>query len=417
MTYIEFFDKSPVENITTCLLGDPERVIFIGDNSKMMKRAVANYEKVFAARGKPIPFLWETVSRNDLEAAVEVLTRLVKTYDNCVFDLTGGEEIYALALGIVYAGNPDRNIQLHKYNVRSNTVHDCDKDNTPVFTQIPALTVEENIQIHGGDILYGTVDEDETYEWELDMDFLDDIEAMWNICKNDIRDWNIQISILEAVKAVGEPEDGGRTVVASMSEVERYLSRRGYTYKKNKSVLSALMKAGLVTWFDDESGNSVIVSFKDRQVKRCLTKAGQILEMVIFVMARGIREKDGSFVYDDAKNGVVIDWDGKVLHEEEDYDTENEIDIILMHGLIPVFVSCKNGMVTSDELYKLSSVANRFGGKYAKKVLVATSLSNRGDAAYYLRQRAKDMGIHILEDVQDLTETELEKQIKNFWTI
>ncbi len=60
-------------------------------------------------------------------------------------------------------------------------------------------------------------------------------------------------------------------------------------------------------------------------------------------------------VYDDALNGVVIDWDGEFHDEEvEDlYDTENEIDVLLMHDIVPVFVSCKNGIVTSEELYKL----------------------------------------------------------------
>ena len=45
---------------------------------------------------------------------------------------------------------------------------------------------------------------------------------------------------------------------------------------------------------------------------------------------------------------------------------ENEVDLILLHSTVPVFVSCKNRFVSSDELYKLDSVSRRFGGKYAK---------------------------------------------------
>lgn len=418
MTYIEFFDKSAAENVVTCLLGAPERVIFVGDNSKRMKRAIEHYQKIFTARGDEIAFLCRSVPRNDLEAAVNLLTELVETYPDCVFDLTGGEGILMLALGIVYARNPDKNIQLHKFNLRSNAIADCDRDGIPVFPQSPALSVEENIQLHGGEILYGLVDGTDTYCWDMNGEFLRDIAAMWEICRENTRNWNVQMGILGAVEALGRLDDGGRTTIVSRDEVEAYLLQRNVIYKKFKNIISALMKAGLLTWFDDESYGEITISYKNPQVKRCLTKAGQILEMQMFATARGLRDKNGELVYQDAMNGVVIDWDGDAFEErtESAYDTRNEIDILLMHNLIPVFISCKNGVVTSEELYKLSTVAERFGGKYAKKVLIATALGNLGESAQYLRQRAEDMGITILENVQELTQAELERKLKNLWS-
>ena len=41
MTYIEFFDKNAVENISACLISTPDRVIFLGDNAKIMKKYIA----------------------------------------------------------------------------------------------------------------------------------------------------------------------------------------------------------------------------------------------------------------------------------------------------------------------------------------------------------------------------------------
>ena len=38
MTYVEFFDKIASENISACLTCAPDRVIYIGDNSKLMKK-------------------------------------------------------------------------------------------------------------------------------------------------------------------------------------------------------------------------------------------------------------------------------------------------------------------------------------------------------------------------------------------
>lgn len=80
------------------------------------------------------------------------------------------------------------------------------------------------------------------------------------------------------------------------------------------------------------------------------------------------------------------------------YDTKNEVDVIMMRGMMPIFVSCKNGYINMEELYKLTAVADRFGGKYSKKVLVATALDNL-DHSNYIRQRAADMGIRLLEGV------------------
>jgi hypothetical protein len=107
----------------------------------------------------------------------------------------------------------------------------------------------------------------------------------------------------------------------------------------------------------------IIVSYKNEQVKKCLTKAGQALEMKIYTTAKALLDKDGVPFYDDTLNGVVIDWDGEFHDEsvEDIYDTENEIDVMLMHDVVPVFISCKNGTVTSDELYKLNTVADHYG--------------------------------------------------------
>ena len=161
----------------------------------------------------------------------------------------------------------------------------------------------------------------------------------------------------------------------------------------------------------------IIFLNKNKQVKKCLTKAGQALEMKIYVTAKNLTDSDGNLLYNDVVNGVVIDWDGK-FHDEKTqdvYDTENEIDILLMHDIVPVFISCKNGIVTADELYKLNTVAERFGGEYSKKVLVATSLNKMGEAGKYLRQRADDMKIKIIEDIQSLEDEELERKLKNLW--
>lgn len=148
--------------------------------------------------------------------------------------------------------------------------------------------------------------------------------------------------------------------------------------------------------------------FKNEQIRRGLSKAGTILELITCLAAREIRFKDGTRCYQDAMTGVFIDWDG-VVHAltDEVVDTENEIDVILMSGLIPVFVSCKNGAVGEEELYKLNTVAERFGGAYVKKALMGTMLGRNGRSKQYFLERARDMGIHVLEGTHELSGEEL----------
>ena len=95
--------------------------------------------------------------------------------------------------------------------------------------------------------------------------------------------------------------------------------------------------------------------------------------------------------------------------------SERGENIEFLYRVVPVFISCKNGVLTSDELYKLNTVANRFGGKYAKKVLVTTAISSLGEAGKYIRQRAGDMKIRIIDDIHTLSDEEIEKKLRTLW--
>ena len=112
-------------------------------------------------------------------------------------------------------------------------------------------------------------------------------------------------------------------------------------------------------------------------------------------------------------NGVYIDWDGIIEDEDSAIETRNEIDVIMMKGIIPVFVSCKNGQIDTEELYKFNSVAEHFGGKKAKKVLVATALGNDSHSDS-IRKRAVDMKIKLIEGLQYMNEEAIAKKVKNF---
>ena len=418
MTYIEFFDQIDSENVCACLTYVPDRVIYIGNNAKLINKHIECYERVFADRGFEIEFIAKTVSRSNVDKVVELLTNLIETYDDCVFDITGGDEMYNLALGMVCEKYPEKNIQIHKFNLENNAIYDCDTDGVTVYKDVPFLSVEENVRIYGGDVLYGDVTSENTYKWDLNSDFLNDIKIIWGFCKGNVRLWNTIIGTLEAIEHTGEVFNETCTTKAQKSSVENYLTRHKAKYLITKGFIKYFTKKGLITFYDDSDAETVVISYKNSQVKKCLTKAGQALEMHMYITLKNLKYKNGTPVYNDVMNGVVIDWDGKFHDEtvEDEYDTENEIDILLMHNVVPVFVSCKNGIVTADELYKLNTVAERFGGRYAKKVLLATSISKMGEKGQYLLQRAIDMGINVIDNIHEIDEKKLLSDFKNLWS-
>ncbi len=421
MTLIEFFEKDAIENICSSLVKTPERVVLIGDR-KAAQKHMERYKVVLSAKGVEVDFIYRTVNKNRMQSIIDILTELVEEYNDCVFDLTGGDELCLAATGIVCERYKDLNLQMHRINVRNNTIIDADQDGVTIMEETaPLLSIEENIRIYGGDIVYDEDRDGATFRWDMSDDFKRDINAMWEICRQDVRLWNTQMIVLEAVERFAGEKS--LTVTAPADIIKVSVERNGGKYVTIRRILDGLRKAGILLHceYDDEIFS---ITYKNEQVKSCLVTAGQVLEMKVYLAALEAKEKDGTETYNDVMNGVIIDWDGDIHTNKKEYDTENEIDVMMMHGMVPVFVSCKNGFIEKDELYKLNTVANRFGGKYAKKVLVATALDN-SDYSNFIRQRAEDMNIRLIEGYvhkgflkrfTELNDNEINSVIRTLWS-
>ena len=413
MTYIEFFDETSTENICACLTNVPDRVVLMGNKLKLMSKYAEIYKEMLNKRGHDVEIICKTINRNSLDDIVNELIKVVETYDDCVIGLTGGEELSLVAAGIVFERFKDKKIQMHKFNIRNNRIIDCDKDGVTIEKLAPELSVEENIHIYGGSVLSEEDKPQGTYYWDVDDEFHDEINAMWDVCKQDVRLWNTQIAVFAAAESVRDPKEDVLTTVASAAAVENVVESGGGKFVSVGTIIRGLYDAGILREYSYD-GQTIRIRYKNMQMKRCLTKAGLALEMKVFVTALAAKD-DGVPVYNDVMNGVYIDWDGELSENSDEANTENEVDIILMKGMVPVFISCKNGRVEMEELYKLNTVASRFGGKYVKKVLVAEALDSDSAFSNHFRQRARDMGIRLVEHIHDKTQPEIEKIIRSLW--
>ena len=285
--------------------------------------------------------------------------------DICVIDLTGGQDLMLVAAGIVYDRYKDKNLQMHRFNLRNNKLYNCDSNGKIISVESPpVLSAGELVKLYGGAIVYENDKHGTTYPWEWSEDFINDVDMMWSVCRKNVRAWNTQIGVFAAAEEVNDSPDPLVTM-ADMTKLKTQLELQDANYVHINSIIRNLQKYGMITL--DSNEESISITYKNEQVKRCLTKAGQALEIKITLSAMRARDKDGNPVYNDIVNGAYIDWDDRLHTDQECCDTANEIDVLLMRGTIPVFVSCKNGRVEMDELYKLDTVAERFGGSYAKK--------------------------------------------------
>ena len=214
-----------------------------------------------------------------------------------------------------------------------------------------------------------------------------DVADLWRVYTQAPQIWTKQCTALANLCA--RSRSGGLAVSAPVAE------------KCARSHIDRLLKAKLISDYS-EKGSVVSLRFRDQHVKRTLTRAGDLLELQVFLAARG---EPGFFT--DAVMGAKIDWKGGARQG----GTMNEIDGLLMHGAVPVFVSCKLGSVPKEALYEVDSVAARFGGAYAVKALACSRLSGSESARNAIRQRARDMDILLIEGVDRLSRRALGRML------
>lgn len=417
MTLIEFFEKSVAENICTSIVHAPERVILIGYQKGLLNTHAQRYREFFLKHGHDIGFLCKNINKNDVATIVKTLEEIIEQYPDCVIDVTGGEDLYIFAAGIVCERHRDKNVQVHYINIRSGVTYDCDMDGEKISQENPlSFTAEDNVSLYGGRIVYENEKEGATHIWDMNDDFKRDIVAMWSICRAKCSLWNWQMDVLSAAEAYRERTENPLITVCSREVLSEHLEKNNRKrYLFDIELIKKLLRAKLIKSFEFDKSQPVHIEYKNEQVKRCLTKSGQALELMVYLAALEAKEKNGNPIYNDVMTGVFIDWDGELQENAFRPGAENEVDAILMRGMIPVFVSCKNGNFSADELYKLQSVANKFGGKYAKKVLFAPMLEKNTNKTAIV-ERCNEMQIRLIDDAEDWDEKKFANEMKVLWS-
>ncbi len=374
MTIIESFEKNPIDNIIGALESRADKIIFLG-SSAQMERPISVYKKLLRAKDIDAQVIIKEIRKNDLDHILEVLTEIVEQESDCIFDVTGGEDLVLLGFGIIYERYKNtKEIHLQRFDVR--------KEDYP-------LDVKELISLYGGIVI--PEDPQPTVH-----NAMEEVDKLWNLARTNSSKWNRSHSYFKELERKGERSHDELDLYLNFTEVKSNIDKYEAKFDDMVCFLQDLEKVNLILNLK-VGADTIAYKYKNPFIKRCLEKAGDALEMKSYFEALSLTEH-GKPYFNDCYVSVNIDWDG-IIHSLEDHwkDTTNEIDLMLMRGVTPIFISCKNGKIGEEELYKLHTVATRFGGKYAKKVLIATRLERESPSAKksYM-QRAKDMGIMLV---------------------
>lgn len=417
MTVVELFDRSPLQNLSGALTFAADRIVFIGANRRHMEEHLAVYRNVLArfraeARIEIVP-----VHKYDMASVAELLCRIAASDKDVIFDVSGGDDYILAAAGVAYekCRANGLNVELSHFSVRSERLASFEKPLYPALTRRTELTCDEVIALHGGAIVYAEQKKNGTFRWDFSQnDFGADVLKLWDLCRADCRDWNRKGAMMGEWEGlcdarIRDPKAVPDEVVVSYDR----LRESGKTKLAALLLphLKALAAPGLIKDLRKDE-KTLSFRYKSMQIRACLLKAGTVLELVTYLAAKNAKTKSGRLIYNDARTGVVLDWDGKIHASTPSFpDTENEIDVLLVRGMIPIFLSCKNGSTDENELYKLAAVAEHFGTKFARKALIATDLQKNFSSLARFTDRAREMDITIIDGVHKMTESEFCRRI------
>ena len=382
MTIVELFSSEPAENLLSALCLRPERVIFLGSQSLMTDGRIAAIRSFFKGRAAAPSLRFLRIQDRDYVGAGAAIRDILREDPEACFEMTGGSDLLLASLGAAAA---EKQLTLFELEVRRQRLQLL-QGASPAIQEGPVrprlgISAAEYIRLRGGSLIESSY----SLSGKLPAGLEQDVEDLWEAYRRAPRDWTRQCSLLAALTA---KSGGGLTVSGSMPE------------KSDRGHIEALRELGLLTDYR-EKGSLVTLSFRNAHVKRTLTRAGDLLELWVFLAAR---EEPG---FTDAVMGARIGWNAG-----DRSGTMNEIDGLLMHGAVPVYVSCKLGAVPKEALYEVDAVASRFGGEYAVQALACSHLSGSPSAQATLRRRAADMGILLIEEVDKLPRRELARRLR-----
>lgn len=385
-TIVEIYDDEQIYNVLAITEFRPKNVVYIGTRKLKSKRIKNSLIACLRSLGLETKCFFYSTDMLSLNAIIDELKHICELFPGLVIDLTGGSEVALVAVGMIAKELGVPLMRYDRYEYRYRDIYNCPC--AEMLVSSPHFSVGAFLKLAGGDIKeHGHLNLE-----SLDGETAEDIFKVWEIFKEKHRTWHRLVSFLQQVSK--RPSDSDSLEVSAQTVI--------YSGDKlvncDTLIMCELANAGVILNLRFENGR-VSFCYKSELMRSCLIDTGICLELYVYATAM----QSGEF--DDVQLSVVVDWDGDLSAK---INTINEIDVMLVRGQVPVFVSCKSGTPSVVALNEIKTLAGRFGGENGRAVLVTMAEVRNRDP--FFCQRAADMNVTVIDNY-DLVNDRLAKKL------
>ena len=382
-TLIELYDERPIENVLASEVFRPERTVFLCPadiaHDKVLQDKLRRY---FAHRNLDTELIFLESSLYNSGKIEKQLRNVMDIYPDCVLDITGGTD------AALYAGGQfgaKTGIPVFTYSRRRNrffNIHNAD------FAEGLTCTVQHKVEdcflMAGGTLREGRVD-----NAILDQ-YMDVIDPFFRLYLKHRTHWTRIVGYMQRASQV----EKGLPIPLHVEAPYTVKGDHGTRIDADESALHDLEKLGFLQNVCIGSGH-VSFDFRDQQVRTWLRDIGSVLELYVYKCCLD------TGIFNDVRTSAVVDWEG--VHDRD--GVTNEIDVMAMQGIVPVFISCKTCDVSTEALNELAILRDRFGGEAAKAAIVTAQRCRN-----VTRHRAAELHIDVI-DLDDLKANHTAEQI------
>lgn len=383
-TLVELFDAEPIENILATRVFRPDTTVFLCDEKtpKRKRRVIQTMLNNWEMKTRTEFY---EVDANRFESILNAMERILEKHPRCVFDFNGGRDLMLLAAGIFCKEHAVPGFFVDMSTLQFHDVFNCAALKKQFI--LPRFRVKDILAGAGARIEgYGHYRPEKT-----DREMADDVLKVWEVLWRDQGAFSGQVGWFQQVlKNNGEEKAAGLTVKAPL----RFRVNDRMEVSARVSALQGLREAGILTQLDCREQYAEM-TFKNEALRSCLTSHGIWLELYGFLTAYR------TAWFNDVKTSVLVGWTEN--SEMPRGETRNEIDILLVKGVTPVFVSCKMGQPTPLALSEIRLLSGKFGGELAKTVvLTASDVFHQNPSLY---NRARELGVAVIDknDIEENT--------------
>ncbi len=385
-TYLmEFYDKDYLENLISLFHRDYDGVYFFhfdNPNPRKKKHLIEYIQDNFQLEPQFV-----RIDENSVALIARQIVEVMNKEDLYDFDITGGSELFSVATGYIIGKYRSYKTMVHQYDVESDTL--IYNNNEDVYTrkEDSTATIEEIIAMNGGKVI--SISNGENYNY-LNKELRNEILRVWNAVKSIPYEWNKFCSM-----PCYSYHDNGNIIY------QRKCSKQG-DEKTVGRVMERFVRLKIVLQWHykiiNDKRHCVYKLNSFSKTKELYEKSGSALEMYTCLAAYECCN------FKDCKSSVLIDLNGIITNRPA--DPRNEIDVMMIYNHTPIFVSCKNTIPTKECLYEIKVMAQQYGGKYAKAVLVSSL-----KALEPVTQRALEMDIILIDSVYQHSLNEFKEEI------